>query len=103
MVGTLEEPLLSIVLPSDAQDVRLGVDSARLGLTQHPLGSLVLLGPVEPGEAKLEFVYQIPHMEGDLSLERHFSKRLPLLSVFITDKLSILTFKDGPRERSFKR
>jgi hypothetical protein len=79
--------LLSLPVPEGAQEVRFDRDAFALGLAPDEGSGAVLRGPLPPGETKLQIAYHLPVTDpsGAISIDLHFGRLLPLLSIYAAD------------------
>jgi hypothetical protein len=92
LAGSLAEPLLRLALPPQAQLVSLSSNSQSLGiqLADSPGSSpaaktIVLLGPLAPGEHDFAFRYRIPSQNGAARLDLQFPMTVPTLHIRAAD------------------
>ncbi len=85
LLGSAQAPLLRLPLPAGAESIRFSTETQALGLAAGDDGSLVLTGPVGPGEVAIEVLYRLPLRGGDVQFDRRFERGTPLLSVFVAD------------------
>jgi hypothetical protein len=84
-LGTIETPLLRIPLPAGAADVRFGSEAQGLEFAPHPEGGVALLGTVSPGPLAVQLGYRVPVRATPARLERQFTRRVPLVTVYLAD------------------
>jgi hypothetical protein len=80
-----ERPLHRIVLPERLADLRFGSDAPDVTLEPDAEGGLAVEGSLPPGESRVEVAYRLPVEAFPTRVERRFTERLPLLSVFLAE------------------
>ncbi len=84
-LGPGPAPLLCMKLPPGAMALRIDPATQAMGLSSSPSGTLVLRGPIPPGESSLGLSYRLP-LAGDAAVfERRFPLDVPLLEMFVSD------------------
>jgi hypothetical protein len=87
VVGGPDEPLLTLVIPEEAADLRFDRTLFERGLSASEDGGAVFAGPFPPGESSIEVAYHLPIADPDAGIRfaRRFAAPLPLLSIFVAD------------------
>ena len=85
LMGTEATPLVRLLVPASARDLRFGTEAAGARLIPHPEGGLAVVGTAGPGTFRVELRYQLPVDSLPIRFDRHYAQRVPHLSIFVAD------------------
>ncbi len=78
-------PLLCIVLPDGAGDLRFSSDTLAKGLSRDASGALAIRGPLPAGETKISLHFLLPIERSDPLFSQRMPLDVSLLSILIAD------------------
>ncbi len=85
LVSTSGAPLLCILLPEGAGDLRFSSETLRMGVSRDPSGALAVHGPLRVGENRLTLRFLVPIDRDDPVFRQVMPLDVPLLSVMVAD------------------
>ncbi len=78
-------PLLCVVLPDGADDLRFSSETLARGLSRDPSGALAIRGPLPAGETKIALHFLIPIERSDPLFSQRMPLDVSLLTILIAD------------------
>ncbi|MGI9592786.1 MAG: hypothetical protein ACR2P8_15565, partial [Myxococcota bacterium] len=89
VLGTSEQPIHRILLPTNVDRLRFGANATGTSLLPDGSGGLLVLGEAPPGELRIEVAYRLTTQGFPTTFARAFGGAVPLVSFFVADTGSL--------------
>ncbi len=102
IAGTIEAPLLRVVIPDGATLQGVAPEAEALGLIPIEGGGFDVVGPIGSGTTSLGYSYRIPVARGGVQLDMRFPAEVETLNVLIADTGLAIDSSRLHRRRPFR-
>jgi hypothetical protein len=102
LMGSAEQPLMKLELPTGAELVGLSPNSGQMGIRAGGNGGIAVTGPLAPGKSTFAYRYRVPVSNRAARFDLRFDRQLPQLNMLVADSGVVIEDTRLHRRRPFR-